>query len=122
MRFSKDAHTKISATFYLIFSVFTPLFMAFCLCLLILRIRFLRKMFSPCLLNGIPIIGFSIGLQHKVDRVLGFFSSLPNWDPLPHPEASVSPPWFWGEGHTRLRDRGWVGGPNSDEGTVTVIL
>ncbi len=31
--------------------------------------------------------------QHKVDRMLGFFSSRPNWDPpLPHTQASVFPP------------------------------
>ncbi len=30
------------------------------------------------------------------------------------------PLWFRGWVHTRLRDRGW-GGPNSDEGTDTVV-
>jgi hypothetical protein len=44
------------------------------------------------------------GLDHRVDRVLGFFSSRPNWNPpLPHPQASVFPPlWFRGEGTDSL--------------------
>ncbi len=33
---------------------------------------------------------------HRVDRVLGFFSSRPNLDPPPHPQASASPLWFRG--------------------------
>ncbi len=58
-------------------------------------------------------------VPHRVDRVLGFFSSRPNWD-LPHPQASVSPPLIpKGGGHSRLRERVWVG-PNSDEGTTSV--
>ncbi len=32
--------------------------------------------------------------------MLSFFSSRRNWD-------SSSPPPFWGEGHTRWRERGW---------------
>ncbi len=46
---------------------------------------------------------------HRVDRVLGFFSSRRYWDsPPPSPQASVPPPfWFQGEGHTRLRERVW---------------
>jgi hypothetical protein len=32
-----------------------------------------------------------IGLHHRIDRVLGFFSSRPKWDPpLPHPQTSVT--------------------------------
>ncbi len=59
---------------------------------------------------------------HRVDRVLGFFSSRPNWDsPTPSPAGECAPLWFWGEGHTGLRERGW-GSPNSDEGTDTVVL
>jgi hypothetical protein len=55
--------------------------------------------------------------------VLSFFSSRRNWDsPNPHPQGSVPhPPWIRGEGHTRLRERGWES-PNSDEGTYTVVL
>ncbi len=42
--------------------------------------------------------------------------------PPPHPLASVSPPPLVpGEGHTRLRERGWES-PNYDEGTYTVVL
>jgi hypothetical protein len=39
-------------------------------------------------------------VSDRVDRVIGFFSSSPNWDPPPLPQASVFPP-FWfrvGEG------------------------
>jgi hypothetical protein len=55
--------------------------------------------------------------------VLGFFSSRRNWDPPPpHPQASVPSPLVPGEGHTRLRERGWGEDPNSDEGTDTVAL
>jgi hypothetical protein len=69
---------------------------------------------------------FGIGWRYnRVDRVLGFFSSRPNWDPPPspppHPQASVPPFGSRGGGHTRLRERG-VGGPNFDEGTDTVEL
>ena len=46
-----------------------------------------------------------------------------NWDsPNPSPAGECAPsPRFWGEGHTRWRERGW-GSPNSDEGTYTVVL
>jgi hypothetical protein len=61
--------------------------------------------------------------KHIVDSVLAFSpvvgigTSLP-----PHPQASVPPPFgSGGEGHTRLRERGW-GSPNSNEGTYTVVL
>jgi hypothetical protein len=58
---------------------------------------------------------------HRVDRVLGFFSSRSNWDsPSPHPQASAPCLWFRGEGHNRLWESEW--GPNSDEGTDTVVL
>ncbi len=39
--------------------------------------------------------------SRRVDRVLGFFSSRPNWDP-----QTCVPPGSGG-GHTRLRERGW---------------
>ncbi len=42
--------------------------------------------------------------EHRVGRVLSFFSSRRNWD-SPNPslagEFAPPPPWFWGEGHTR---------------------
>jgi hypothetical protein len=44
--------------------------------------------------------------------------------PQPLTRKRVSPPppaWFWGEGHTRWRERGWES-PNSDEGTYIVVL
>jgi hypothetical protein len=46
--------------------------------------------------------------RHRVDRVLGFFSCPPNWDPPTHssPGECVPPSlWFQG-GHTRLREKG----------------
>ncbi len=67
---------------------------------------------------------FRVDLQrisHRLDRVLGFFSSRQNWDTPhpPHPQASVSLPLVpGGRAHSITRDGG--GGPNSDEGTGTV--
>jgi hypothetical protein len=46
--------------------------------------------------------------------VLGFFSSRPNWTGECVPPGS-------GEGTHSLGDRG-IGGPNSEEGTDTVVL
>jgi hypothetical protein len=65
--------------------------------------------------------------SHRVDRRLGFFSSRPNWDPPPpHPQANVSPPPLvpggGGGGNTLACRRGAWRGPNSDEGTDTVVL
>ncbi len=60
----------------------------------------------------------------RVGRVLSFFSSRRNWDspnPSPAGECAPPPPWFWGEGHTRWRQRGWES-PNSHEGTCTGTL
>jgi hypothetical protein len=60
--------------------------------------------------------------RHRVDRVLSFFSSRPNWDsPNPsHAGECVPPLWFMGGGYYTLA---WGrGGPNSDEGTDTVVL
>ncbi len=59
--------------------------------------------------------------EHRVDTVLGFFSSRPRigTPPPPHPQASVCVPpliWFWGRGTHSLAREG-VEGPNSDEGT-----
>jgi hypothetical protein len=50
--------------------------------------------------------------SYRVDRVLGFFSSRPNWDHPPHPldrrRARVCPPFApGGGGQTRLREKGW---------------
>jgi hypothetical protein len=41
--------------------------------------------------------------------------------PRPHPQASVSPPLVSGGTHS-LAGEGWGEGPNSDEGTDTVVL
>jgi hypothetical protein len=51
---------------------------------------------------------------HRVHRVLGFFSSRPNWDPLT--------PLVPGGGTHSLAGEGVTGVPNSDEGTDTVVL
>ncbi len=63
-------------------------------------------------------------VHHKIDRVLGFFSSRPNLDPPPpHPSPAdkcIPSPLIPG-GDTHARGRG-DGGPNSDEGTDTVVL
>jgi hypothetical protein len=77
---------------------------------------FKKEIFRPFKLEG----NF-----HKVDRVLGFFSSRQNWDPpTPHPQASVSPrPFGSGGTHSHAGDGvGGGGGPNSNEGTDTVLL
>ncbi len=63
---------------------------------------------------------------HRVDRVLGFFSSRVNWDPsLSHPLASVSPtPLFRGWGCTLACGSGSAGGgggPGSDGGPYTAV-
>ena len=72
--------------------------------------------------NKTAVDALEIGIQEgvlKEDRVRGFFSSCPNWDPQPSPAGECVPPplWFRG-GHTRLRERG----PNSDKGADTVLL
>jgi hypothetical protein len=63
-------------------------------------------------------------LRHRVDRVLGFFSSRPNWDlpPIPSPAGEYVPPFGSGGGETHSLTGEGVGGPNSDEGTDTVVL
>jgi hypothetical protein len=65
---------------------------------------------------------FLIGLWHRVCRVLSFSQVVGiGTPPTPLLQASVPPPRFWGEGHTRWRERGWESA-NSDEGTYTVVL
>jgi hypothetical protein len=66
------------------------------------------------------------GNQHRVDRVLGFFSSRPYWvSPTPSSAGErVTPPLVGGGGggiHTHWRERE-CGGPNADEGIDTVVL
>ncbi len=48
-------------------------------------------------------------------------SVFPTYSPNPSPASECAPPRFWGEGHTRWREKGWES-PNSDEGTSTVVL
>ncbi len=60
------------------------------------------------------VVPIPLCLDHRVDRVLSFFSSRRNWDsPTPSPAGECAPP--------PLGKRRW-GGPNSDEGTYTVVL
>jgi hypothetical protein len=62
---------------------------------------------------------------HRVDRVLGFFSSRPiGTPPLPSlSQASMSTsPLIPGGGHTLTGGGGGWEGPNSDEGADTVLL
>ncbi len=63
------------------------------------------------------------GVHHRVDRVLGFFSSRPNWDPLPPlPLESVSPPPEpMGEGIHSSASVG-VECPKSDDWRKSLVL
>ncbi len=60
--------------------------------------------------------------------MLGFFSSLPNWDfPTPSLAGECVTPLLWlggggGAGYTLVCGRGSGGGPISDEGTETVVF
>ncbi len=61
--------------------------------------------------------------NHSIDRVLGILSCRRNWDPPPsHTGEGAPPPRFWREGYTNWRERRWGGGPNTNEGTDTVLL
>jgi hypothetical protein len=44
--------------------------------------------------------------QSRESALLGFFSSRPNWDPPPHPQASVPLLWLRGGGHSLLGEGG----------------
>ncbi len=57
-----------------------------------------------------------VGYLHRVGRVLSFSPVVGiGTPPTPNPQESVPPPlWFWGEGNTCWRERGWES-PNSDE-------
>jgi hypothetical protein len=57
-----------------------------------------------------------------VHRVPGFLSSRPNWVPTPpHQQEIVAPP-IGSKGGTHSPAGKGVGGPNSDDGTDTVVL
>jgi hypothetical protein len=59
---------------------------------------------------------------HRVDRVLGSFSSRPNWDsPTPSPAGKCAPPPLVPGGTHSLEGEG-LGDPNYNEGTDTVVL
>ena len=70
----------------------------------------------------------SLLAKNSVDRreysVVGFLSSRPNWvPPPPCPQASITPPTpFGSKKRDTLACGGGVGGPNSDEGTDTLVL
>jgi hypothetical protein len=69
-------------------------------------------------INCIP----ASGVNHRVGRVLSFSQVVGIGTPNLSPAGECVPPlWFWGEGHTLWRYRGWES-PNSDEGTYTVVL
>jgi hypothetical protein len=57
--------------------------------------------------------------MHRVDRVLGFFSSRRIWDP-PSLTGECSPHLVPGGIHSLAGEL--VGGPNSDVGSYTVVL
>jgi hypothetical protein len=53
--------------------------------------------------------------QNRVDRILGFFSSRPNWDlPTPSTPGECDPPPLFGSGGD--------GGPNLDKGTYSIMV
>jgi hypothetical protein len=60
------------------------------------------------------------GQRHRVDRVLGYFSSRRNWDTPTQPAGVSARPPFGSGGDTLARGRGE--GPNSDEGPVYVYF
>jgi hypothetical protein len=68
-----------------------------------------------------------VGTVHSVDRVIGFFSSRPIWKPPPPPPSPsdagecVPHPFGPGGGGTHSHAGEGIGGPNSDEGTDTVV-
>ncbi len=62
-----------------------------------------------------------VGFVLRIDRVLSFFSSRPNWDPPPFIRRRVlhPPPPFGSGGAHSIAGEG-MGGPSSDEETDTV--
>ncbi len=60
-----------------------------------------------------------LGPNHRVDRVIGLFSSRSNWDPqTPSPTGEGVPPFGSGGEVTHSIAGEGGGGPNSDEGTT----
>jgi hypothetical protein len=72
---------------------------------------------------SILLVFLDVLLFCLLDRILGFFSSRPNWDPPPPPSPSgqcVPSPFI--PGGTRSLAGEGVGGPNTEEGTDAVVL
>jgi hypothetical protein len=65
-------------------------------------------------------IDAKVAENHRVDRVLGFRLQSSELG-LPAPQASVSPPPLVPGGTHSLGGEG-MGGPNSDDGTDTVVI
>jgi hypothetical protein len=77
---------------------------------------------SPAAFN--PAARIAGGMRTQSRQSAKLFSCRRNWDsPNPSPAGECAPPplWFWGEGHTRWRERGWES-PNSNVWTYTVVL
>jgi len=60
--------------------------------------------------------------NHKVDRVLGFFSSRPNWDPLYPTHRQASVPLSFGSGGTHSIAGEGVGAPIRKRGQTLLYL
>jgi hypothetical protein len=68
------------------------------------------------LCNGHDLL-WAYGVDHRVGRVLSFFSSRRNWDsPTPHPQAFVPPPFGSGGRGTLAGERGGGRVPISTRG------
>jgi hypothetical protein len=67
------------------------------------------------------IIRMARCISHRVYRVPGFLSSRPNWVPHPLTRECCSPPLDPSEETHSLAGEG-LAGPNSDEGTDTLVL
>ncbi len=73
-----------------------------------------------CSVSHVP----QLSIVHRVDRILSFLSSRPNWD-SPLTRRRVCLPLWWGGRGTLAcgrRGGGGGGGHNSNEGTVTVVF
>jgi hypothetical protein len=89
----------------------------------LLRLAFLSKAFY---FGGLSFqtAFYSVGCMPRVDRVPGFFTSRPNWDPPPpHPQASVFPrPFGSGRRNTLACGRGSRGVPIRTSGQALHVV